>query len=60
MKFERLLELIGDEPVFETTLLFAGKVNPALFVCSSPVGQKAGVFTSCAGVFVRSPRRTKK
>ena len=28
MKFERLLELVGDEPVFETALLLAGKVNP--------------------------------
>lgn len=28
MEFERLLELIGDEPVFETALLLAGKVNP--------------------------------
>lgn len=30
MSFERLLELVGDEPVFETTLLLAGKVNPAI------------------------------
>jgi predicted transcriptional regulator of viral defense system len=28
MDFERLLELIGDEPVFETGLLLAGKVKP--------------------------------
>jgi predicted transcriptional regulator of viral defense system len=28
MDFERLLDLIGDEPVFETGLLLAGKVNP--------------------------------
>ncbi len=28
MEFERLLELIGDEPVFETALLLAGQVNP--------------------------------
>ena len=28
MEFERLLELVGDEPVFETALLLAGKVNP--------------------------------
>jgi predicted transcriptional regulator of viral defense system len=28
VKFEHLLELVGDEPVFETTLLLAGKVNP--------------------------------
>jgi predicted transcriptional regulator of viral defense system len=27
MEFERLLELVGDEPVFETALLLAGKVN---------------------------------
>jgi predicted transcriptional regulator of viral defense system len=29
MEFERLLEIVGDEPVFETGLLLAGKVNPA-------------------------------
>ncbi len=28
MEFERLLELIGDEPVFETALLLAGKMDP--------------------------------
>jgi predicted transcriptional regulator of viral defense system len=29
MKFEALLEIVGDEPVFETSLLLAGQVNPA-------------------------------
>ena len=29
MYFERLLELVGDEPVFESALLLAGGVNPA-------------------------------
>jgi len=29
MEFERLLEIVGDEPVFETGLLLAGDVNPA-------------------------------
>jgi hypothetical protein len=28
MEFERLLELVGDEPVFESALLLAGRVNP--------------------------------
>jgi len=28
MNFERVLELVGDEPVFETALLLAGEVNP--------------------------------
>ena len=28
MEFERLLELVGDEPVFETALLLAGNANP--------------------------------
>jgi len=28
MKFEQLLEIVGDEPVFETGLLLAGEVNP--------------------------------
>ena len=29
MRFERLLEIVGDEPVFETGLLLAGDVDPA-------------------------------
>ena len=29
MEFSRLLEIIGSEPVFETSLLLAGDVNPA-------------------------------
>jgi predicted transcriptional regulator of viral defense system len=29
MEFGRLLELVGDEPVFETALLLAGNVDPA-------------------------------
>jgi len=28
MDFERLLELVGDEPLFESALLLAGEVNP--------------------------------
>lgn len=28
MDFEHLLELVGDEPVFETSLFLAGKINP--------------------------------
>jgi predicted transcriptional regulator of viral defense system len=29
MQFERLLEIVDDEPVFETSLLLAGQVDPA-------------------------------
>jgi len=29
MRFEELIEIVGDEPVFETSLLLAGDVNPA-------------------------------
>lgn len=29
MKFSRLVEVVGDEPVFETGLLLVGNVNPA-------------------------------
>ncbi len=28
MDFEQLLQMVGEEPVFETALLLAGKVNP--------------------------------
>jgi predicted transcriptional regulator of viral defense system len=30
MEFGQLLELVGEEPVFETALLMAGKVNPKM------------------------------
>ena len=29
MKFGRLVEIVGDEPVFETGLLLAGSADPA-------------------------------
>ena len=29
MKFERLLTLVGEQPLFETGLLLAGDVDPA-------------------------------
>ena len=29
MNFTRLLELVGDEPVFDSAVLLAGPVNPA-------------------------------
>jgi hypothetical protein len=29
MEFEQLLEIVGNEPVFETSLLLAGDVDPA-------------------------------
>jgi len=29
MRFEELIEIVGDEPVFETSLLLAGDVDPA-------------------------------
>lgn len=29
MKFEQLLEIVGDEAIFESSLLFAGKADPA-------------------------------
>lgn len=28
MEFEHLLEIVGDEPIFETGLLLAGEVDP--------------------------------
>jgi predicted transcriptional regulator of viral defense system len=30
MDFESLLELIGDDPVFKTSMLMAGKINPKI------------------------------
>jgi predicted transcriptional regulator of viral defense system len=31
MEFEKLLKILGDEPVFESSLLFAGDVQPKYF-----------------------------
>jgi len=42
MKFARLLEIVGDEPVFETELLLAGEANPAAIRRQLSLWTKAG------------------
>lgn len=42
MKFARLLEIVGNEPVFETELLLAGEVNPNAIRQQLSLWTKAG------------------
>ena len=56
MEFERLLELVGDEPVFETALLLAGKVNPKLVRLQLTRWTKSGrVYQLRRGLYAIAP-----
>ena len=56
MDFEYLLELVGDEPVFETTLLLAGKVNPNVVRLQLSRWKKSGrVYQLRRGLYALAP-----
>ena len=56
MEFERLLELVGDEPVFETALLLAGKVNPNIVHIQLARWMKSGrVYQLRRGLYMIAP-----
>lgn len=56
MKFKRLLSLVQDEPVFESALLLAGKVDPQLIRLSLARWLKSGkVYRLRRGVYALSP-----
>ena len=56
MDFEHLLELVGDEPVFETTLLLAGKVNPNVVRLQLSRWKKSGrVYQLRRGLYALAP-----
>ena len=56
MDFEHLLELVGDEPVFETTLLLAGKVNPNVVRLQLSRWKKRGrVYQLRRGLYALAP-----
>ena len=56
MKFEQLLELVGDEPVFETALLLAGKVNPNIIHLQLSRWTKSGrVYQLRRGLYAIAP-----
>ncbi len=38
MEFAHLIELVGEEPVFETGLLLAGDVDPRDRLCMARLG----------------------
>jgi hypothetical protein len=56
MEFERILELVGNEPVFESALLLAGKVDPGLVRLAHADQERIGVWF--AG-YTPSPHLTK-
>ena len=56
MEFERVLELVGDEPVFETALLLAGKVNPNIVRLQLTRWTKSGrVYQLRRGLYTIAP-----
>jgi predicted transcriptional regulator of viral defense system len=56
MEFERMLELVGDEPVFETALLLAGKVNPNIVRLQLTRWTKSGkVYQLRRGLYAIAP-----
>lgn len=56
MDFERLLELIADEPVFETALLLAGDVNPDIVRLQLSRWTKSGrIYQLRRGLYAMAP-----
>lgn len=56
MEFERLLEVVGDEPVFETAMLLAGKVNPNIVRLQLTRWTKSGrVYQLRRGLYAIAP-----
>ena len=56
MDFERLLKLVGEEPVFETALLLAGKVDPDLARLQLSRWTKSGrVYQLRRGLYALAP-----
>src|SRR5512134_71933 len=56
MEFERLLEIVGDEPVFETGLLLAGPVNPSAVRLQLSRWTKSGrVYQLRRGLYALAP-----
>ena len=56
MNFTRLLELVGDEPVFDSAVLLAGPVNPADLRCQLSRWTKAGRLIQLRrGVYTLAP-----
>ena len=51
MEFAELVEIIRDEPVFETGLLLAGDANPLRFAANSRAGNMPAKSISSAAVF---------
>jgi hypothetical protein len=56
MEFKRLLELVGDEPVFEAALLLAGKVNPDMVRLQLTRWTKSGkIYQLRRGLYALAP-----
>jgi predicted transcriptional regulator of viral defense system len=60
MKFQRLLEIVGDEPTFETSLLLAGKVDPRLVHLQLSRWVKSGwIYQLRRGLYALAPTYQK-
>ena len=56
MKFERLLEIVGNEPVFEPALLLAGEISPAAVRLQISRWSQAGkIIQLRSGLYALSP-----
>lgn len=56
MEFERLIEIAGDEPVFETSLLLAGDVDPSNVQRQLSRWKKAGrIYQLRRGLYALAP-----
>ncbi len=61
MEFERLLEMLGDEPLFETSLLLAGEVDPAYVHLQLTRWKNAGrVYQLRRGLYALAPPFQKR
>ena len=55
MKFERLLTLVGEQPLFETGLLLAGDVDPAHVQRQLSRWVRSDVFINSDAGYIPSP-----
>jgi predicted transcriptional regulator of viral defense system len=56
MEFRHLMDLVGDDPIFETSLLFAGKANPDIVRLQLTRWKKSGrVYQLRRGLYALAP-----
>lgn len=61
MEFDHLLNLVGDEPVFESALLLAGDINPKVVRLQLTRWDKNGrIYQLRRGLYVLAPPYQKQ